>query len=48
MTNECWGLILQETQQKCLQGLIGQQTARQPMEKYNVHLIITSKSEKKN
>lgn len=26
--------------------LIGQQTARQPMEKYNVHL--TSKSEKKN
>lgn len=27
--------------------LIGQQTARQPMEKYNVHLIITSKSEKK-
>lgn len=48
MTNECWGFILQETQQKCLQGLIGQQTARQPMEKYNVHLIITSKSEKKN
>lgn len=46
MTNECWGFILQETQQKCLQGLIGQQTARQPMEKYNVHL--TSKSEKKN
>lgn len=45
MTNECWGFILQETQQKCLQGLIGQQTARQPMEKYNVHL--TSKSEKK-
>lgn len=45
MTNECWGFILQETQQKCLQGLIGQQTARQPMEKYNVHL--TFKSEKK-
>lgn len=45
MTNECRGFILQETQQKCLQGLIGQQTARQPMEKYNVHL--TSKSEKK-
>lgn len=43
MTNECRGFILQETQQKCLQGI---DWTRQPMEKYNVHL--TSNSEKKN